>query len=444
MRKLSLDTTFRLRLAHQPGQFARLSAAIAAQGGLLGDITTTRITETDVVRDVTVEMTDHDHMSKVLSAIRAVAGVEVLGITDPVIQCHRGGKIRMKSTVAIRNADDLRRVYTPGVARIARSIQENPALAFELTSMGGTVGIFTNGTRVLGLGDVGPLASLPVMEGKAVLYDTLAGVSAVPLLVDTKDPREFVETVVRLSRGFGAIHLEDIRSPDCFFIEEQLRERLRKPVLHDDQHGTATAVLAAIINACREVRLDMRRAQVGQIGLGAAGTAIARLLLAYGVSDVRVYDPDPTRVEELVRHGAKPAAGVAELLAACDVAVATTGKAGLIRPEHVRKGQVLLALSNPDAEIEPAVAREAGAAFAGDGRSINNALAFPGLFKGALKARSRAITQEMLIAAAEVIAFRAEHGDLVPSPLNLEVHEAVCAVTMSTARDQGLDNTAEP
>jgi malate dehydrogenase (oxaloacetate-decarboxylating) len=281
-----------------------------------------------------------------------------------------------------------------------------------------------------------------VMEGKAVLYDRFSGISATPILIDTLDVREFVDTVVRISRTFGGIHLEDISSPECFQIEQELMARLDKPVMHDDQHGTAVVTLAAVINACRMTGRELKRSRMGQIGLGAAGSAIARLALAYGLGEVLVTDVSEAARETLAAAGARPVA-LAELMREADIVVATTGRPGLISPEMVHAGQVIFALSNPNAEIVPQVAREAGAAFAGDGRSINNALAFPGIFRGALRARSKAIRPEMLVAAAEAIAAMAEPGEVVPSPLNLAVHEAVAQAVEAKADELGLRGTAK-
>ena len=308
--------------------------------------------------------------------------------------------------------------------------------------MGTTVGIFTNGTRVLGLGDIGPLASLPVMEGKAALYDKFAGISAVPLLLDTTDPDEFIETVVRTSKGFGGIHLEDIRMPDCFRIEDELDRLLDKPVMHDDQWGTATVALAAIINACRLTGVDLKASRVGQIGLGAAGSAIARIALAYGAREVLVADASEEPLRRMEGFGARRST-MLDIMREADIVVATTGKVGLIQPGMVKKGQVIFALSNPDPEIAPDEAIKAGAAFAGDGRSINNALAFPGIFRGALEARTKSITHEMRLAAAEAIAKLAEPGNLVPNPVDPRVHVAVREAVVAMARQQGLENTAK-
>lgn len=442
MRKYSHDTTLRVRLRHRVGELARFAATIADAGGLLGEITNVQIGEADTVRDVTVETSDEEHTARVVAAIRELPDVELVETRDKVFESHRGGKLRTVSRLELKSVTELRYIYTPGVARVATAIKENPDLAWDFTGIGTSVGIFTNGTRVLGLGDIGPLASLPVMEGKAALYDRLAGISATPLLVNTRDPDEFIETVVRMSLGFGGIHLEDIRMPDCFYIEDELTRRLDKPVMHDDQWGTATVALAAILNACRLTGVDFKASRVGQIGLGAAGSAIARIALSYGAREVLVADVSDQARARLEGFGAIPT-DMAGVMRNADIVVATTGRPGLIRPEMVRKGQVIFALSNPEPEIQPEDAINAGAAYAGDGRSINNALAFPGIFRGALDVRAKSITHEMRLAAAEAIAALAGPGELVPSPLDLQVHEAVRDAVVETARMQSLVNTAK-
>jgi malate dehydrogenase (oxaloacetate-decarboxylating) len=441
MRKYSIDTVLRVRLKHRPGQLAHLATVLAAEQALLGEITTLRIGETDTVREITVETESEAHTERVIDAVRAMPEVELQAVIDRVFELHRGGKLHSASRVELKAISDLRSVYTPGVARVARAVERDPELAWDLTSIGNSVGIFTNGTRVLGLGNIGPLASLPVMEGKAVLYDKLIGISATPLLIDTLDPNVFVDTVERLALGFGAIHLEDIRVPDCFYIEDELQRRLNKPVMHDDQHGTAVVALAALLNACRLTGLDLKRARIGQIGLGAAGSAIARLASAFGAEHVLVHDPSADAVARLTGAGAE-ATDLEQLMRRADIVIATTGRPGLITPGLVHAGQVIFSLSNPVPEIYPDDARAAGAAFAADGRSINNALAFPGLFRGALDVRSRAITSEMMVAAAHVIAAHAEGEAVTPSPLDPEVHQAVRRAVADQARAQGLAGTA--
>lgn len=442
MRKLSIDTVLHVRLKHRPGQLARFAEAIAEQEALLGDITTLSLGEEDSIREVTIETADEAHTKQVLAAISAVDGTEILSATDRVFECHKGGKLHSTSRVKLKRLRDLRYIYTPGVARVARAIEKEPERARDLTTIGNSVGIFTNGTRVLGLGNVGPLASLPVMEGKAVLYDRFAQISATPILIDTLDVPKFIETVMLLSLTFGGIHLEDIRIPDCYQIEDELKAKLDKPVMHDDQHGTATVALSAVMNACKLTGIDLKNASVGQIGLGAAGSAIAKLMLAYGVGHVMVYDPNPAAVERVQAMGAQSLTMDA-LMRESNIVIAATGRPGLISPSLVRKGQVLFPLSNPDPEIDPKDALAAGAAFASDGRSINNALAFPGLFRGALSVRSRAITQEMMLAASKTIAAHAEKGEVVPSPLNMGVHHAVADAVAAAARAQGLEGTAK-
>jgi len=441
MRKLSIETTLRLRIPHRPGQLARVAGSIAEHDAMIGDLTTIRIGENETIRDVVLETRDEAHTARVVAALRELPELDVLGEADVVFERHRGGKLRVSSRIELRELRDLRHVYTPGVARVARAIERSPERAWELTGLASSVGIFTNGSRVLGLGDIGPVASLPVMEGKAALYAHFTGINATPLLVDTHDAEAFIDAVVLLSRSFGGIHLEDISIPACFRIERELDARLDKPVMHDDQHGTATVALAALLNACKLVGLDVRASKLGQIGLGAAGSAIARLALAYGVGGVLVTDISREAMDDLRREGAEPT-DLDTLMRTADIVVATTGKPGLIAPSAVRKGQVIFALSNPDPEIDPADALAAGAAFAGDGRSINNALAFPGLFKGALEVRSRAITPGMRLAAAHAIAARAAPGEVVPNPLDLSVHADVTRAVADAARAEGLAGTA--
>ena len=443
MKRSSIDTVLQVRMRHEPGTLARVATAIAEQAGLLCEIETLRIGDEHTLREITVETDTIADVERVVAADKKVEGAEVLTTRDRVMDAHRGGKIRVASRLPLDSVRDLRTIYTPGVAQVVRAIQADPAVAWTTTWRSRAVGIFTNGTRVLSLGDVGPLASLPVMEGKAVLYDRFVDLSGVPVLLDVASAEDFIETVVRVSPGFAAIHLEDIRSPDCFEIESRLRERLRKPVFHDDQHGTATATLAAIINATKAVNLPRGATRVGVIGLGAAGSAIAALVKHFGVEEVLGYDPDARARARAARVGAR-LVDLDELLAETHVVVAVTGHARLIDPARIHRGQIVLALSNPDPEIDPKLAVAAGAALASDGRAINNALAFPGLMRGAIEARSRAISNDMMIEAARVIASRAEPGELVPSPLGRELHEAVAAAVAGCAAATQLCNTASP
>jgi malate dehydrogenase (oxaloacetate-decarboxylating) len=441
VRKQSFELVVRLRLSHRPGQFARVAAHVAKEGALLGDIRIIERGDEEITRDVTIEANDEAHGRHVIEGISALDGIEYVSTRDPVFDVHSGGKLAVVSTTPIETVEDLRHIYTPGVARVTKAIAKDPQLAWQYTGMGRTLGIFTNGTRVLGLGDVGPLASLPVMEGKAALYARFANLSAFPLVVAEKDPQAFVDLVVRLSSSFGAIHLEDIRAPDCYEIEDALIERLEKPVMHDDQHGTATAALAALISVANRTGMDLSKATLGQIGLGAAGSAIAKLALEYGLKEVLVSDVNEVAVKRVQAWGAVPMP-MTELVQKADIVIATTGRPGLIDPKLLRPGQIIFALSNPDPEIDPSAALEAGVRFASDGRTINNALAFPGIFRGVLDVRARRIVPQMLIAAAEAIAALGTADELVPSPLSPRVHEAVARAVADKARALGLDNQA--
>lgn len=318
------------------------------------------------------------------------------------------------------------------MARVCLAIQRDPSLARQYTNLQNTVAIVTNGTAILGLGDIGALAGLPVMEGKAALFASLAGISGVPILIEEKDPARVIETVAAIAPSFGAIQLEDIGAPSCFEIEQALVERLEIPVLHDDQHGTAVVTLAAVRNAGRIADQRLSSSVVGQIGLGAAGIGIARLLRARGVERILGADLDADAVARFADLGGEPA-DLDRIMAEAGIVIATTGVKGLIRPEQVREGQVVLALSNPEPEIDPRAAMAAGAAFAADGQSVNNVLGFPGLFRGALDAGARRFTDAMLLAAAEAIGDCAGPGNLVPESLDPSVHEAVAAAVRAAA-----------
>jgi malate dehydrogenase (oxaloacetate-decarboxylating) len=434
---LPIDYTYRVRQPHRTGQFARVAGAIAEGGGLIGDVATINVGREASIREITLAVDDGDQAERIVGLLNNLEGVEVLWARDRAILRHEGGKLVIGSTHPIRTVQDMRDVYTPGVARACEAIAEDPSLAGELTMIGRSVAVCTNGTRVLGLGNIGPVASMPVMEGKAVFYHQLAHVSAMPILVDTTNVDEFVETVVRISPTFGGIHLEDISAPECFEIESRLIEALDKPVMHDDVHGTAVVTLAAAIVACNHAGLTLQQETVGQIGLGAAGFGIAALMVDAGAKRVLASDPNELSHERAHQKGIK-IADMETVMREADVVVATTGVAGLIDPGMVREGQVILALTNPYPEIEPEAATKAGAAFAADGTSVNNVLGYPGIFRGALLAGAREINLPMKLAAAETIAELATEAELVPDALDPNVHERVSDAVRSAAIESGV------
>jgi malate dehydrogenase (oxaloacetate-decarboxylating) len=433
---LPLDYTYRIRQPHRTGQLAAVAGTIAEGGGLIGDVTTINVGRDSSIREITLAVEDHDQAERIVGLLNGLQGVEVLWSRDRALLRHEGGKLVITSTRPIRTVQDMRDVYTPGVARACVAISEDQSLARELTMIGRSVAICTNGTRVLGLGDIGPVASMPVMEGKAVFYHQLANVSAMPILIDTKDVDEFVETVVRIAPTFGGIHLEDISAPECFEIERLLIESLPKPVMHDDVHGTAVVTLAAALVACRHAGLALEEEVVGQIGLGAAGYGIAALMADAGAKRVVASDPNPLAHDRARRKGIE-IADLETVMGEADVVVATTGRQGLIDPALVREGQVILALTNPYPEIDPEVALAAGAAFAADGTSVNNVLGYPGIFRGALLCGAEEITLPMKLAAAHTIADLTHESELVPDALDPNVHERVATAVHDAAVETG-------
>ncbi|MET7674553.1 NAD(P)-dependent malic enzyme [Streptomyces seoulensis] len=386
-------------------------------------------------------------------------GAEPLDSFDPAFALHRGGKMAVRATVPIRDTEDLSLAYTPGVARVCTAIAETPELVNDYTWKSSVVAVVTDGTAVLGLGDIGPEASLPVMEGKAILFKQFGGVDAVPIALDCTGVDEIVETVVRLAPSFGGVNLEDISAPRCFEIERRLQERLDIPVFHDDQHGTAVVTLAALRNAARLSGREIGQLRVVISGAGAAGVAIARMLIEAGIGDVAVADrkgvvsADRTDLTEVKRelasftNKAKLTGTLEDALAGADVFVGVSG--GTVSEEAVAsmaKGAFVFAMANPNPEVHPEVAHKYAAVVA-TGRSdfpnqINNVLAFPGIFAGALQVRASRITEGMKIAAAEALA--AVVGDdlsadyVIPSPFDERVAPAVTAAVAAAARAEGV------
>jgi malate dehydrogenase (oxaloacetate-decarboxylating) len=408
---------------HQPGSLASVLLVIAEAGLAIEHLTALRRDQGRTLWEITLEM-DEEADRSLYDRIEQLPNARFVGKSDRVFNRHRGGKIKTVASLPINTLQVLRDIYTPGVARVCLAIKADPQAAHEFTNLDNTVAIVTNGTAILGLGNIGPLAGLPVMEGKAALFADLVGLSGVPILITETEPDKVVAIIAAIELSFGAIQLEDFAAPECFEIERKLRERVAKPVLHDDQHGTAVVALAALINAARQAGRSLRDSVIGQIGLGAAGTGIVRLLRAYGVEKVLGADRSPDAIARLMALGGE-GASLEDIMARADIVIATTGVKGLIKPQWVRAGQVILALSNPDPEIEPLIARQQGAAFAADGKGINNVLAFPGLFKGALSARVSHFSDAMLMAAADAIAQLARGDELVPDPLDKAVHERV-------------------
>ena len=418
----SFSATVRVRIEDRPGAFARLAAAIGETGATLGAIDLVSAERVTKVRDVTVLAADATHLARVVEAMRAVNGTEVLTVSDRTFQLHEGGKIEVVAKTPLKTREDLSMVYTPGVARVSQAIADDPQKAWTLTSKKNMVAVVTDGSAVLGLGDIGPEAALPVMEGKAMLFKDFGGVDAFPLCLATQDIDTIVATVLAIAPGFGGINLEDIAAPRCFEIERRLRMELDIPVFHDDQHGTAIVVLAALVNALRVVGKKLEDVRIVTTGCGAAGTAVTKILLAAGARHIIGCDEggalysgrpglSPAKQEYAELTNPADESGTAdEMLAGADVyigvsvpgAVSRAGIAGMATDS------IVFALANPRPEIDPEEIEDLAAVIA-TGRSdypnqINNVLVFPGVFRGALDVRARAITKEMELAAAHALA----------------------------------------
>lgn len=414
------------------GVLAELISTLSKWGADIGNISTVSFGELHNIRDITIIVNDEDHLQAIVKAVHKLPNVEVESVIDEVMEIHRHGKLVVQPKVKIESLEDLRMVYTPGVASVCRAIKDSPRLAEQYTTIGKTVGLITNGSRVLGLGNLGAVPSMPVMEGKAALFNQFSGLHMLPILINTLDVEKFISAVETISSTFSAIQLEDIRTPDCYQIEAELSRRLSIPVMHDDQHGTATVALAALINASRMAKLDLKKVSIGQIGLGAAGSAIGNLIMKYTGKPVHGTDLNKEACQRFQTMGGE-ISKLDEIMKNCQVVIATTGFPGLIKTESVQKGQVIMALSNPFPEISSSDALKAGASFATDGSRVNNLLGYPGILRGAVEAHATKFIPEMYLAAAEAIVSETPHEELIPNPLDPRVHAAVTQAVAQAA-----------
>ncbi|HEU5359490.1 MAG TPA: NAD-dependent malic enzyme [Gemmatimonadales bacterium] len=451
----------RAKIPNQPGVLGQLATAIGAAGGSLVGIEIVATDGATVTRDVVVFCGSEGHAADVEKAARGVGGIEIVEVEDRTFAVHQAGKLSIESKFPLHDRDDLAMAYTPGVARVCMAIAHEPALVHRYTMKASTVAVVTDGTAVLGLGDIGPEAALPVMEGKAVLFKEFGGVDAVPVCLKVSSPDELVETVQRMEPMFGGINLEDIAAPHCFEIEQRLIDTLSIPVFHDDQHGTAVVVLAALRNACRITGKDLSGLRVVLSGAGAAGVAITKILMTAGAKDIVAADRkgaihkgrealDPSK--QWLADNANPegrSGSLQDILRGADVFVGVSGPGLLNRGdvEAMADAPIVFALANPVPEILPEEAEGVVAVMA-TGRSdypnqINNVLCFPGIFRGALDAGATRITENMKLAAADAIASAVPEDKLrsdyiVPSVFVPGVGEAVAAAVADAARADGV------
>jgi malate dehydrogenase (oxaloacetate-decarboxylating) len=458
----SYSLTLRVKLASKTGTLGELTTAIGREGGDIGAIDIVSVSNDAIVRDLTVNAASNKHGAQIVEAIRDIDGVEVINVSDRTFLMHLGGKIEVVSKTPLKTRADLSMAYTPGVARVCQAIQEDPEKAFTLTIKKNTVAIVTDGTAVLGLGDIGPAAAMPVMEGKAMLFKEFAGVDAFPICLSTKDPDEIVRTIKAISTAFGGINLEDISAPRCFEIEDRLKEELDIPVFHDDQHGTAVVVLAALINALKIVKKEMKDIKVVVNGVGAAGVACSKIIMAAGVQNIVGCDRKGALyrgrrehmnwVKDWYAQNTNPheeRGSVHDVIKNADVFLGLS-EPGVITAadlELMAEKPIVFAMANPTPEIMPEEAASHVAVMA-TGRSdypnqINNVLCFPGIFRGALACRASRINEEMKLAAAHAIAEIITEGELhpeyiVPSVFDKRVAEAVSRAVEEAAHSSGV------
>lgn len=460
--------TIRLKYQDVPGALGRMTSAIGDAGGSIGAVDIVDSRDGVITRDFSVQATDVGHGERIAAAVNALQGVDVVNVSDRTFLMHLGGKIEVTSRVPLKTRDDLSMAYTPGVARICRAIEEDPDASFNLTIRRNMVAVVSDGSAVLGLGNIGPRAGMPVMEGKALLFKEFGKVDAFPICLETQDVEEIIRTVRYLAPTFGGINLEDISSPRCVEIEERLSEELEIPVFHDDQHGTAVVVLAALQNALKVVGKKMEEIRVVINGAGAAGVAIARLLLSVGVTKMVVCDTGGAihlgRTEGmnslkqwLAEHtnSEHQKGKLSEVIAGADLFVGVS-VAGALSQKDVEKmaaDPIVFALANPDPEITPEEAGDAVRVMA-TGRSdypnqINNVLCFPGLFRGLLDVRARRVNEEIKIAAAQAIAAIVSENELhedyvIPSVFDRRVATAVAEAVARTAVETGVARKGLP
>ena len=457
----SYSLTMRVEIPSASGSFASVAAAIGEAGGDVGAIDLVRVTKDHTVRDITVAAADDEHGQRIVDAVRAISGVQIGNVSDRTFLMHLGGKIEVRNKVPVKTRDDLSMAYTPGVARVCMAINRDPDKARTLTIKQNTVAVVTDGTAVLGLGDIGPAAAMPVMEGKAMLFKEFAGIDAWPLCLDTKDTEEIIAIVKAIAPGFGGINLEDIAAPRCFEIEGRLRRELDIPVFHDDQHGTAVVVLAGLLNAAKLVAKRMEDLRVVLVGVGAAGVAVSKLLMEAGVADIIGCDREGalhpgrkglTAIKKWYARNTNPrrfTGSANEALRGADVFLGLSGP-GAVSVEAVRSmasDAIVFAMANPDPEVRPEEI-EGHVRVIATGRSdypnqINNVLAFPGIFRGALSASATAINEPMNLAAARAIAGVIGEDELheeyiIPSVFNKAVVESVAAAVYEAALETGI------
>ena len=429
--------TVRVRNENRVGVLASVLSLLSRHGADMGDIRIVATGRQHVIRDIDCVFDSADELAAALVELERLPGTLLVEVRDEVLDAHAGGKLRTLATLPITTPRDLARIYTPGVGEVALRIAADPSAADRYTVIANSVAVVTDGSAVLGLGNLGPRAAMPVVEGKCALLAELVGAYAVPILIQPGNDAGIIDAIATIAPTFGVVQLEDFAAPRCFDIEAALIDRIDGPIFHDDQHGTAVVTLAALLNALELTDLRLDQVRVGQIGLGAAGLAIARAVMHASGRPVLGADISAAAVGRLTAAGGE-ASSLDDILARCDVVISTTGRPGLIRPEQVRPGQIIFALSNPRPEITPAEAQAAGARIAESGATINNLLCYPGLCRGMLDAGAKRATSDLYLAASRALVTLTPAGLLLPPPLDRAVHRGVARAVAQAAVDTGL------
>ncbi len=464
----------RLELTQRTGVFAQLATAMAEEGASLGAVDIVSATRTKIIRDVTIDVHSEKHGERVLDRLNSLPDIRVIASSDRIFLMHLGGKIRVESKLPIKTRNILSMVYTPGVGRVVKSIANDPKNAYTFTSKSNSIAVVTDGSAILGLGNLGPYAALPVMEGKAMLFHQFAGIDAWPICLNTQEPEEIIQTVLTIAPTFGGINLEDISAPRCFDIEQRLQRELDIPVMHDDQHGTAVVILGALLNALKVIKRPLQDITVVVIGLGAAGTACCELLLGAGVTKLRGCDKQGwvlnRSLEEMLAHRHhlrslihhdRPSGSLQDALKGAHVVIGLS-TANVLKVQDLAlmaKDPIVFALANPDPEISPEAAIPYCRIYA-SGRSdypnqCNNLLSFPGIFRGALDVQAKKVNEPMLLAAAEALsrivptsALSEEY--ILPSVFDKQIVQKIAkavsqaAITSGEARRTKKESEEEP
>ncbi len=458
----SYSITLRLEIVNQVGMFGKIATAIGETGGDIGAVDIVRVGKGAIVRDITVNARDEAHEKDIVDAVKKINGVRIIHVSDRTFLLHHGGKIEIHNKVPVKNRNDLSRVYTPGVARVCMAIHHDKEKAYRFTIKRNSVAIITDGSAVLGLGDIGPEAAIPVMEGKAMLFKEFANIDAFPICLSTEDTEEIIKTIKYISPVFGGINLEDISSPRCFEIEERLKQELDIPVFHDDQHGTAVVTLAALFNAVKIVGKQLKKLKIAISGAGAAGTACCKILKEAGITNIIICDREGPIYRGRKKHmnpiktwlseNTNPKMIKGSISAAMDGADVFIGVSApnLITVDDIKRmttDPIVFALANPEPEIAPEDAYPYVRILA-TGRSdypnqINNMLCFPGLFRGLLDSRARTVNEEIKLAAAKAIASMVDEKELsedyiVPSIFDRKVVSAVATAVSEAAFKTGV------